>query len=73
MHEISIKITINDKTYEKKIKPNLLLIDFLRDEIGLTGSHIGCDTSQCGACMVLHNDSGIKACSILVFLLKLLS
>ena len=66
MHEISIKITINGKTYEKNIKPNLLLIDFLRDEIGLTGSHIGCDTSQCGACMVLHNDSGIKACSILV-------
>jgi len=66
MHEISIKITINDKTYEKNIKPNLLLIDFLRDEIGLTGSHIGCDTSQCGACMVLHNDLGIKACSILV-------
>ena len=66
MHEIAIKITINGKTYEKNIKPNLLLIDFLRDEIGLTGSHIGCDTSQCGACMVLHNDLGIKACSILV-------
>ena len=66
MHEISINITINGKTYEKNIKPNLLLIDFLRDEIGLTGSHIGCDTSQCGACMVLHNDAGIKACSILV-------
>ena len=66
MREISIKITINDKIYEKYIKSNLLLIDFIRDELGLTGSHIGCDTSQCGACMVLHNDSAIKACSILV-------
>jgi len=66
MHEMSIKITVNDKVIEKDIKPNLLLIDFLRDELSLTGSHVGCDTSQCGACMVLYNDSAIKACSILV-------
>ena len=66
MHEISIKITINEKNYEKNIKPNILLIDFLREELNLTGSHIGCDTSQCGACMVLHNKSAIKSCSVLV-------
>lgn len=66
MHEISIKITINEKNYEKNIKPNTLLIDFLREELNLTGSHIGCDTSQCGACMVLHNKSAIKSCSVLV-------
>ena len=52
MHEISIKITINEKNYEKNIQANTLLIDFLREELNLTGSHIGCDTSQCGACMV---------------------
>ena len=66
MHEVSIKITINDKVIEKNIKPNVLLIDFLREELKLTGSHVGCDTSQCGACMVLRNDKAIKACSILV-------
>ena len=66
MHEISIKITINEKNYEKNIKANTLLIDFLREELDLTGSHIGCDTSQCGACMVLHNKSAIKSCSVLV-------
>jgi carbon-monoxide dehydrogenase small subunit len=66
MHEISIKITINEKNYEKNIQANTLLIDFLREELNLTGSHIGCDTSQCGACMVLHNKSAIKSCSVLV-------
>ena len=66
MHEISIKITINEKIYDRSILPNTLLIDFLRQELGLTGTHVGCDTSQCGACMVLHNNAAIKACSILV-------
>ena len=66
MHEISIKITINEKNYERSILPNTLLIDFLREELGLTGTHVGCDTSQCGACMALHNNDAIKACSILV-------
>ena len=66
MHEISIKITINEKNYEKNIQANTLLIDFLREELNLTGTHIGCDTSQCGACMVLHNKSAIKSCSVLV-------
>jgi len=66
MHEISIKITINEKIYDRSILPNTLLIDFLREELGLTGTHVGCDTSQCGACMVLHNNAAIKACSILV-------
>jgi len=66
MHEISIKITINEKNYEKNIQANTLLIDFLREELKLTGTHIGCDTSQCGACMVLHNKSAIKSCSVLV-------
>ena len=66
MHEISIKITINEKIYEKNIQANTLLIDLLREELNLTGTHIGCDTSQCGACMVLHNKSAIKSCSVLV-------
>tara|TARA_B110000091_G_scaffold173104_1_gene186635 strand:- start:53 stop:538 length:486 start_codon:yes stop_codon:yes gene_type:complete len=66
MHEVSIQITVNDKIIEKDIMPNVLLIDFLREELKLTGSHVGCDTSQCGACMVLYDETAIKACSILV-------
>ena len=66
MHEVSIQITVNDEVIEKHIKPNVLLIDFLRDDLKLTGSHVGCDTSQCGACMVLYDGTAIKACSILV-------
>lgn len=66
MHEIAIKITINDEIIEKNIKANVLLIDFLREELKLTGSHVGCDTSQCGACMVFYDETAIKACSILV-------
>ena len=61
----SVKININGKTYEKDIKSNLLLIDFIREEIKLTGSHIGCDTNQCGACMVLCDGIALKACSVL--------
>ena len=66
MHEVSIQITVNDEVIEKNIKPNVLLIDFLREDLKLTGSHVGCDTSQCGACMVLYDGKAIKACSILV-------
>ena len=66
MHEVSIQITVNDEVIEKHIKPNVLLIDFLREELKLTGSHVGCDTSQCGACMVFYDETAIKACSILV-------
>ena len=66
MHEVSIQITVNDKIIEKDIMPNVLLIDFLREELKLTGSHVGCDTSQCGACMVFYDETAIKACSILV-------
>ena len=66
MHEVSIQITVNDKVIEKNIMPNVLLIDFLREELKLTGSHVGCDTSQCGACMVFYDETAIKACSILV-------
>jgi carbon-monoxide dehydrogenase small subunit len=66
MHEVSIQITVNDEVIKKDIMPNVLLIDFLREELKLTGSHVGCDTSQCGACMVLYDETAIKACSILV-------
>ena len=66
MSKLTINITVNNKKYEKEINSNLLLVDFIREELKLTGTHIGCDTSQCGACMVLLNGEAIKACSILL-------
>ena len=65
MENKTIKININSKDFEKNINSNLLLIDFIREKIKLTGSHIGCDTSQCGSCMVLYNDICLKSCSVL--------
>ena len=65
MENKTIKININSKDFEENINSNLLLIDFIREKIKLTGSHIGCDTSQCGSCMVLYNDICLKSCSVL--------
>ena len=63
---ISINIKINGKKISKEINDNILLSDFLRDSLSLTGTHIGCDTSQCGACTVHLNGNSIKSCTILV-------
>ena len=62
---ISINIKINGKKISKEINDNILLSDFLRDSLSLTGTHIGCDTSQCGACTVHLNGNSIKSCTIL--------
>jgi carbon-monoxide dehydrogenase small subunit len=50
---LSVSITVNGRRYDGTIEPRLLLVHFLRDTLGLTGTKIGCDTSQCGACHVL--------------------
>lgn len=60
-----ITIRVNGKTYEREVSPRLLLVHLLRDELNLTGTHIGCDTSQCGACTVLLDGSSVKSCTIL--------
>lgn len=62
---MKISITVNGKTYERDIEPRMLLVHFLREEIGLTGTKIGCDTSQCGSCTVHLNDKALKSCTIL--------
>src|SRR2546425_12438520 len=59
-----VKITINGKLYEKDVEPRLLLTHFIRDVAGLTGTHIGCETSICGACTVLANGLAIKSCTM---------
>ena len=61
-----ITVKVNGKNYKKDVSDNTLLSDFLRDKLALTGTHIGCDTSQCGACVVHLNGNSIKSCTTLV-------
>ena len=60
-----INLTINGKKVSKNIQDNTLLSDFIRNNLALTGTHVGCDTSQCGACVVHLNGNSIKSCTIL--------
>jgi carbon-monoxide dehydrogenase small subunit len=60
-----INLRINGESYEVSVKPNMTLLDFLRDEIGLTGTKKGCDTGQCGACTVLLDGKPINSCLVL--------
>ena len=60
-----ISININGNTYGKSVDPRTLLVHFIREECGLTGTHIGCDTSNCGACTVLLNGNAVKSCTVL--------
>ncbi len=61
----SVSIEINGHTYKRDVEPRLLLIHFIRDEAELTGSKVGCDTSQCGACTVLLDGVAVKSCTCL--------
>ncbi len=63
MPEISLEV--NGKPVRASVAPHLLLVDFLRHSLGLTGTHVGCDTSQCGACVVHVNGNSVKACTML--------
>ncbi|MBK8175552.1 MAG: (2Fe-2S)-binding protein [Rhodospirillales bacterium] len=63
---IDVSLTINGAPVRHVVEPNMLLVDFLREHLGLTGTHVGCDTSQCGACVVHVDGRSIKSCSMLV-------
>lgn len=62
---VPICVTVNGKRHELEIEPRLLLVDLLREALDLTGTHIGCDTSYCGACTVLLNGVSVKSCTVL--------
>ena len=62
---VTLSLTVNGKPVTAEIDPRTLLVDLLRNELGLTGTHVGCDTGQCGACTVHVDGSAIKACTIL--------
>jgi carbon-monoxide dehydrogenase small subunit len=58
-------MTVNGTAVSRDTDPRTLLVDFLRNDLGLTGTHVGCDTGQCGACTVLMNGMAVKACNLL--------
>ncbi len=63
--KIPVSITVNGVLYHCDVEPRLLLVHLLRDELGLTGTNIGCDTSQCGACVVHMDGMSVKSCTVL--------
>ncbi len=62
---MKIRVSVNDVPYERDVEPRMLLAYFLRDGLGLTGTHVGCDTSSCGCCVVaLDGDRAVKSCTM---------
>jgi carbon-monoxide dehydrogenase small subunit len=62
---MQVTLTVNGKSVTRNVEPRMLLVDFLRDELGLTGTNIGCDTSQCGACTIHLDGLATKSCTTL--------
>ncbi len=60
-----LRVTVNGETRESDVEPRLLLVHYLRDHLGLTGTHVGCDTSNCGACTVHVDGEAVKSCTLL--------
>ena len=62
---VEIQVRVNGKAHESQVEPRLLLVHYLRDVLGLTGTHIGCETTLCGACTVLLDGKAVKSCTVL--------
>jgi carbon-monoxide dehydrogenase small subunit len=62
---LRVSIEVNGQTHEREVEPRITLVDFLRNDLGLTGTNIGCDTSQCGACTVHLDGMAVKSCTVL--------
>ncbi len=67
IQRVRIGVKVNGKTYVREVESRTLLVQFLREELSLTGTHIGCDTSYCGACTVLLNGKSVKSCTVFAF------
>jgi carbon-monoxide dehydrogenase small subunit len=63
--ECAIEITVNEKRYEELVEPRMSLADFLRDQLGLTGTHLGCEQGVCGSCTVIFNGKTVRSCLLL--------
>ncbi|MEQ8312745.1 MAG: (2Fe-2S)-binding protein [Gammaproteobacteria bacterium] len=64
-NKINVSLSVNGKAVSGEVESRTLLVQFLREQLGLTGTHIGCDTSQCGACVVHMDGKSVKACTLL--------
>jgi carbon-monoxide dehydrogenase small subunit len=62
---VGVHMTVNGEAHEGSVEPRLLLVHYLRDRLGLTGTHVGCDTTNCGACTVHLNGEAVKSCTVL--------
>jgi aerobic carbon-monoxide dehydrogenase small subunit len=62
--KLPVKMTINGQSHSDEVEPRLLLVHYIRENAGLTGTHVGCDTSQCGACTILINGQAVKSCTL---------
>lgn len=62
---MDVSLTLNGRRVKRSVEPETLLVEFIRDHVGLTGTHVGCDTSQCGACTILVDGRSIKSCAML--------
>jgi carbon-monoxide dehydrogenase small subunit len=60
----AVRVSVNGKDRSEDVEPRVLLVDFLRDVLGLTGTHVGCDTTNCGACTILLDGKSVKSCTI---------
>ena len=63
--KVKISVNVNGTNYEREVEPRMLLVHFLREELNLTGTHVGCDTSSCGACTVHLDGKALKSCTML--------
>ena len=70
MKSVSVTLTVNGREVTETVDPRTLLVHFLRERLGLTGTHMGCDTSQCGACTVHLDGSPVKSCALLAVQLE---
>ena len=64
MSTVQVSLTVNGERHELDVEPRLLLVHLLRDRLGLTGTHVGCDTSNCGACTVHLDGDAVKSCTV---------
>ena len=62
---VRLQVSVNGEAHDSEVAPRTLLVHYLRDNLGLTGTHVGCDTSQCGACTVHLNGEAVKSCTVL--------
>jgi len=62
--KLPVTMTINGTSQSHEVEPRMLLVHYIRETVGLTGTHVGCDTSQCGACTIIMNGLAVKACNL---------